>query len=69
MVLIGQATINKTIQLTGHVAQLDRASDYESGGRRFEPCLVRLIFFPFCKGIGERGECERVVDAVRWKKE
>ena len=30
------------------VAQLDRASDFESGGRRFESCRARSQVFRFC---------------------
>ena len=37
----------------GRLAQLDRASDYESGGRRFEPCIGRLFLFGG-RGAGAR---------------
>ena len=39
--------VNLEFVLDAPVAQLDRASDFESEGRRFESCRVYHYFFPF----------------------
>lgn len=41
----------------GPVAQKNRAPVFETGGRRFESCLARQIFFHSRTGVTQPGEC------------